>query len=56
MRLEDLRMSYGVEGRFIMPVLNVPFRLIYYFNPNRSGREVFFVQDKGFKFAVGTTF
>jgi outer membrane protein insertion porin family len=55
-RLDDMRMSYGVEGRFVMPVLNVPFRLIYYFNPNRSARDSFYVQDKGFKFAVGTTF
>jgi outer membrane protein insertion porin family len=56
MNLKDLRMSYGVEARFVMPVLNVPFRLIYYFNPNRTLRDATFVQDKGFKFAVGTTF
>ena len=56
MNLKDMRISYGVEARFIMPVLNVPFRLIYYFNPNRSLRDAGFVSDKGFKFAVGTTF
>ena len=56
MRLDELRISYGVEARFVMPVLNVPFRLIYYFNPNRSLRESLFVQPRGFKFAVGTTF
>ena len=28
--------STGVEARFIMPVLNVPFRLIYAWNPNRD--------------------
>jgi outer membrane protein assembly factor BamA len=55
-RLDEMRVSYGIEGRFIMPVLNVPFRLIYYFNPNRSGREVLYTQERGFKFAVGTTF
>ena len=29
--------STGVELRFFMPVLNVPFRLIYAFNPQRDG-------------------
>ena len=28
--------STGVEARFTMPVLNVPFRLIYAWNPNRD--------------------
>ena len=39
-----------------MPVLNVPFRLIYAFNPNRSDFEKLYVPDTTFKFAVGTTF
>jgi outer membrane protein insertion porin family len=56
MNFKDLRISYGVEARFIMPVLNVPFRLIYAINPNRSLRESLYVPDKTFKFAVGTTF
>jgi outer membrane protein insertion porin family len=56
MRLEDLRVSTGVEARFIMPVLNVPFRLIYAVNPNRSGYEKLYVPYTTFKFAVGTTF
>ena len=56
MRLEDLRISWGVEARFIMPVLNVPFRLIYAVNPNRSPFEELYVDRKTFKFAVGTTF
>ena len=34
--LGKLRTSTGAELRFIMPVLNVPFRLIYAFNPNRD--------------------
>ena len=43
----------GVEGRFVMPVLNVPFRLIYSYNARRD----WFIPDKHtFKFAVGTTF
>jgi outer membrane protein insertion porin family len=50
--LKRLRTSTGVELRFIMPVLNVPFRLIYAFNPNRDS----FQPRSTFKFAVGTTF
>ncbi len=45
--------STGAEVRFIMPVLNVPFRLIYAFNPNANP---LFVEKRTFKFAVGTTF
>jgi outer membrane protein insertion porin family len=44
--------STGVELRFIMPVLNVPFRLIYAVNPNHDQ----FTRKSTFKFAVGTTF
>jgi outer membrane protein insertion porin family len=54
--LKDMRISYGVEARFVMPVLNVPFRLIYAWNPNRSTREKFYIPARTFKFAVGTTF
>jgi outer membrane protein insertion porin family len=50
--LSKLRTSTGVEVRFIMPVLNVPFRLIYARNPNRDA----FQPKSAFKFAVGTTF
>ena len=46
------RTSTGLELRFIMPVLNVPFRLIYALNPNRDS----FQPRSTFKFAVGTTF
>jgi outer membrane protein insertion porin family len=50
--IKEFRASTGAELRFIMPVLNVPFRLIYAFNPYRDS-----FQDKStFKFAVGTTF
>ncbi len=45
--------STGAEVRFIMPVLNVPFRLIYAINPNA---DPLFAQKRTFKFAVGTTF
>jgi outer membrane protein insertion porin family len=51
--------STGAEIRFFMPVLNVPFRLIFAMNPSRGG-----VLDNNlrpekkwkFRFAVGSTF
>jgi outer membrane protein insertion porin family len=46
------RTSTGAEARFVMPVLNVPFRLIFAWNPNRDS----FQPRTAFKFAVGTTF
>jgi len=51
-KFQDLRTSTGAELRFIMPVLNVPFRLIYAINPNRDPWQ----PRSAFKFAVGTTF
>jgi outer membrane protein insertion porin family len=44
--------SAGAELRFLMPVLNVPFRLIYAWNPNRD----YWQPARAMKFAVGTTF
>jgi len=52
LNFKDAFISTGAEFRFIMPVVNVPFRLIYAFNPKQDGRH----PDKTFKFAVGTTF
>ena len=46
----------GVEVRFIMPVLNVPFRLIYAYQPEPLDYEKLYVAKSTFKFAVGTTF
>jgi outer membrane protein insertion porin family len=54
--LGAMKVSYGAEARFIMPVLNVPFRLIYAVNPNRSDYDKLYVDRRTFKFAVGTTF
>jgi hypothetical protein len=51
--------STGVELRFFMPVLNVPFRLIYAWNLSRVGvldNSLQPAKDKTFRFAVGTTF
>jgi hypothetical protein len=42
-----------------MPVLNVPFRLIFAYNPQRDGvRDNNFLPQKAFqfRFAVGSTF
>jgi len=58
-RTSAFKTSTGAEIRFFMPVLNVPFRLIFAHNPQRVG--VFdnnFQPAKRFtfRFAVGTTF
>ena len=50
--LKQLRTSSGVELRVIVPMLNVPFRLIYAWNVYRD----VFQPARAFKFAVGTTF
>ena len=49
----------GAEVRFFMPVLNVPFRLIFAYNPSRAGVLDNTLQPQQkfqFRFAVGTTF
>ena len=51
--------SVGAEVRFFMPVLNVPFRLIFAWNPSRGGiLDNSFQPQKAFtfRFAVGSTF
>jgi outer membrane protein assembly factor BamA len=51
--------STGLEVRFFMPVLNVPFRLIFAFNPSRGGVLDNTLQPQKkfqFRFAVGSTF
>ena len=57
--MNDFKTSTGLELRFFMPVLNVPFRLIYAWNPQRDGvfNDQFQPQEETvFRFAVGTTF
>ena len=57
--LDAFRTSTGIELRFFMPVLNVPFRLIYAWNPQRDNvfNDQFAPQEETvFRFAVGTTF
>jgi outer membrane protein insertion porin family len=51
--------SIGAEIRFFMPVLNVPFRLIFAMNPSRYGvldNNLTPEKKYKFRFAVGTTF
>ena len=62
-KLGDFRSTVGVELRVQVPVVNVPFRLIYFYNPNAKigfTEEVpgLFLPGKrsGFKFTVGRTF
>ena len=59
--LSAFKSSIGAEIRFFMPVLNVPFRLIFAMNPSRGG--VFRQNNPNepeskyrFRFAVGSTF
>jgi len=55
----DFKTSTGAEIRFFMPVLNVPFRLIFAYNPRREGVLDSNLQPTKsfvFRFAVGTTF
>ncbi|HXH69708.1 MAG TPA: BamA/TamA family outer membrane protein, partial [Pyrinomonadaceae bacterium] len=62
-KFSDIRSSVGLELRVQVPVVNVPFRLIYFYNPNAKigitdelpglrlpGKR------SGFRFTVGRTF
>ena len=56
---QDFKTSTGLEVRFFMPVLNVPFRLIFAYNPQRNGvLDNTLLPQKAFqfRFAVGSTF
>ncbi|HEX2445514.1 MAG TPA: hypothetical protein VHJ77_16330, partial [Vicinamibacterales bacterium] len=57
--MDDFKTSTGAEIRFFMPVLNVPFRLIFAYNPQRDGVLDNQLQPQKafqFRFAVGSTF
>jgi outer membrane protein insertion porin family len=57
--MDKFRTSTGAEVRFFMPVLNVPFRLIFAANPQREGvldNNLRPQKDFTFRFAVGSTF
>lgn len=61
--IKDFKASVGVELRVQVPIVNVPFRLIYYYNPNA---KIGFTEElpgiflpgkrNGFRFTVGRTF
>jgi outer membrane protein insertion porin family len=54
-KLSDYRSSVGAELRIQLPVVNVPFRLIYAYNPN--AQSTFFLEKKSvFRFSIGRTF
>ena len=62
-KLRDYKASVGVEFRIQVPIVNVPFRLIYYYNPNANlgfteQLPGIFLPGKrnGFRFTVGRTF
>ncbi len=55
----EFKTSTGAEVRFFMPVLNVPFRLIFAANPQREGtlrNDYSPTRNFQFRFAVGSTF
>lgn len=57
--MNQFRTSTGAEIRFFMPVLNVPFRLIFAHNPQRDGvldNNLQPAKKFTFRFAVGSTF
>ena len=54
-----IKKSTGLEVRFFMPVLNVPFRLIFAYNPSRTGvlnQNLVLTKLFTVKFAVGAAF
>jgi outer membrane protein insertion porin family len=59
LKFSDFKTSTGAEIRFFMPVLNVPFRLIFAYNPQRKGvldNQLLPQKAFTFRFAVGSTF
>ncbi|MBV9957397.1 MAG: hypothetical protein JO360_03215, partial [Acidobacteria bacterium] len=62
-KFSDFRSSIGMELRVQVPIVNVPFRLIYAYNPNArrgfvDGVPNFFFDERKsvFRFSVGRTF
>jgi outer membrane protein insertion porin family len=62
-KISDYRSSMGMEVRVQVPVINVPFRLIFAYNPNARPNQIidgfpFFFNEKKtvVRFSVGRTF
>ncbi|HSO75350.1 MAG TPA: BamA/TamA family outer membrane protein, partial [Blastocatellia bacterium] len=54
---DNYRYSMGGEIRVQVPVINVPFRLIFALNPNaRTDNPFFFEEKRAIRFSVGRTF
>jgi outer membrane protein insertion porin family len=54
---DNYRYSMGGELRVQVPVINVPFRLIFAWNPNAKSDNPFFIEEKrAIRFSVGRTF
>jgi outer membrane protein insertion porin family len=54
-KIGDYRSSLGLEMRIQMPVINVPFRFIYAFNPNAK-TTLIQEEKRVFRFSIGRTF
>jgi outer membrane protein insertion porin family len=58
--LREYRASTGLEFRFQMPVVNLPIRLIFAYNPNArtelTPTQIFFERRTAFRFGIGRTF
>jgi len=59
--MRDFKTSTGAEIRFFMPVLNVPFRLIFAYNPQAKTditdpTVLFLERKKAIRFSIGRTF
>ena len=62
-KVTDFRSSLGMEVRVQVPVINVPFRLIFAYNPNARKDQIidgfpftFNEKKKVIRFSVGRTF
>jgi outer membrane protein insertion porin family len=62
-KIGDFHSSIGAELRFQVPILNVPFRLIYAYNPRARQDQfiegfpfIFNEKKRVFRFSVGRTF
>jgi len=59
--LDSLRASVGLELRVQVPVINVPFRLIFAYNPNANPditnpKVLSFERRTAVRFSIGRTF
>jgi len=58
---QNFRSSLGAELRVQVPVVGVPFRLIFAYNPNartnrNDPRQIFIEQKRVIRFSIGRTF